>query len=126
MYRIRTCKPFLTNCLANSLLATRTHGIYNGQSKTRTCNVSTSRFYRPLPSPIRHICPCKRRERDSNPHTLVGCRFSRPVLYQLRHHGILYSRLARESWRGICVRYADIFHMQIPAHPRGAYISDGD
>ena len=33
-----------------------------------------------------------------------------------------FSRLARESWRGIRVSFADIIHFRIPAHPRGAYI----
>ena len=36
------------------------------------------------------------------------------------------SSLARETWREICVSVADIFHMQISAHPRGAFISVGD
>ena len=35
------------------------------------------------------------------------------------------SSLARETWREICVSVADIFHMQISAHPRGAFISVG-
>ena len=40
--------------------------------------------------------------------------------------GVYNSSLARETWREICVSVADIFHMQISAHPRGAFISVGD
>ena len=42
-----------------------------------------SRFYRPLASASLHTFRCKRCRRDLNPHTLSGCRFSRPGLRQL-------------------------------------------
>ena len=52
----------------------------------------------------------------------AGARFAENLALGRR----VYSSLARETWREICVSVADIFHMQISAHPRGAFISVGD